>query len=430
MARRDKNKGIENENETRSTARRTGKKMRGRKRSADERKSAGLFVLRVCVIGILGIFLAATVAGYFFDNALLQLPRKLVSAAITPVEEVFTSITDGIVEYIRRLKYRSVLEEKYTELLSINEELRNENARLSDYENQVNQLYDLLDEKNEFQSMRPLSATVIGHDTGSYFSVLQLNAGSADGVKDYMAVISNGGLVGYTYDTAKNTCSVRCIIDSDATVAGMLQTGRDQGSVTGTYGIDGTAMCRMYYLPENSLPRPGEMVVTSGVGMEFPRGLPVGTVRESTRGLDENKSYIVLEPVVDFQHLEHVIVLLYQPSYAEAAESRGEGAQATLVPLATVRPVPTFQSGIVSGFHTAAPTEEPTATPTPSPTPAPTATPAVGMTDSPDMTPRPTNIVYVAKDPNATPTPTPTPVPTPTPTLAPTFNPKLTLEED
>ena len=378
---------------------------------------------------ILSFLLLFILAGSFLDMSILQTPKKWIVSVITPVQRFFSGITGDIADYVQNLKYRSRLETEYEELLRINEDLRNQNAVLTDYEEKVNQLYDLLDEKNEFASMSSLPAAVIGHDTGTYFSMLELNVGSNQGVKEYMAVISNGGLVGYTYNVKGNTCSVRCIIDSSATVAGMLKTSRDQGSVTGTLGVDGKAMCRMYYLPENSLPRPGEMVVTSGVGMEFPKGLPIGTVRESTRGMDEKKSYVVIEPYVDFQHLEYVIVLLYQPTYAEDAENR-TGVQSTLTPLATARPVPTFQIGVSGGFHTAAPTDEivQSATPTPTAVPLVTATPSA--TEDPNATPRPTNIVYIPSDPNATPTPSPTPEPTPTPTPMPTFNPNLSMEDE
>ena len=78
----------------------------------------------------------------------------------------------------------------------------------------------------------------------------------------------------------------------------------------------------MYYLRDNHLPRQGDTVVTSGVGMEFPKGIPIGVVRESTRGMEEGKSYVVIEPIVDFERIEHVIVYRYTPSYAEQAEQR------------------------------------------------------------------------------------------------------------
>lgn len=370
----------------------------------------------------------------FFDLAFLELPRKITASVIAPIQKAVSSVSAEVSDYFRKLKLRANLEEEYEKLLLINEDLRNENAILSDYEHRLFELENLQDLLENFRSMDPLPAAVISHDTGSYFSVLELNAGTKDGVKEFMAVVADGGLVGYTYDVGRDSCKVRCIIDSNATVAGMLQTSRDQGSITGTLGIDGTAMCRMYYLPETSLPRPGEIVITSGVGMEFPQGIPIGVVRESTRGLEVNKSYVVLEPLVDFQHLEYVLILSYQPSYAEDAQRRSSALQSTLVPLATKRPVNTaFTSSASSGFYTPDPArEEATETPSPQATANSKATTTPGPSATPDplSSPRPTNRVYVAPDPNATPTPSPTPVPTPTPTPMPTFNPFSSLEDE
>ena len=146
-------------------------------------------------------------------------------------------------------------------------------------------------------------------------------------------------------------------------------------------------MCRMYYLPDDNLPRPGDTVVTSGVGMSFPKGIPIGTVRESTRGMESNKQYIVLEPLADFQHLEYVIVLRYKP-VPEAIQGRENGrANVELVPLESARPspqVPQIASSLFESQNTPdpdateTPTPEPTETPSPTPEPTPVPTPTPG----------------------------------------------------
>ena len=167
---------------------------------------------------------------------------------------------------------------------------------------------------------------------------------------------------------------MRTIIDSEASIAGLISTSRDQGTVRGTLGIDGQPMCRMYYLPEENLPRPGDQVVTSGVGMSFPKGIPIGTVRESTRGMESNKQYIVVEPSADFQHIEYVIVLRYQPE-AEAVEDRSSSTDSlTLVPLETILPVPTVLIGSDTYQLAPSPTPSPEPTLAPDETPAPTGT--------------------------------------------------------
>ena len=129
-----------------------------------------------------------------------------------------------------------------------------------------------------------------------------------------MAVTLSGALIGYTETVTDTQSTVRTIIDSEASIAALIQSSRDQGTIRGTLGIDGTPMCRMYYLPDDHLPRPGDVVVTSGVSMSFPKGIPIGTVRESTRGMDANKQYIIVEPTADFQHIEYVNVMRYKPA--------------------------------------------------------------------------------------------------------------------
>jgi hypothetical protein len=284
---------------------------------------------------------------------------------------------------------------------------------------------DLYNEISVNESLNPLVATVIGRSDGNYFSVFTVNKGSDDGVTDYMAVTMEGALVGYTYNVKNNSASVRTIIDSDASIAALVSSTRDQGTVRGTLDVDGTAMCRMYYLPEDFLPRPGDTVVTSGVGMSFPKGIPIGTVRESTRGMESNKSYVVLEPLADFEHIEYVIILRYQPD-AEAIEARDGGQELGLLPLDTARPVPTIQIG--SDFFQLAPTPVPSEG-----LPGETPTGSAGLPVTPTPASGGTSIEYnVPENTDGTGGGTPTPntlppTPSPTPTIPPL---ELTVEED
>lgn len=399
---------------------------------ADERSGSIKRLLVILLVLVLFFMVAIITVSSFVDIPMLEAPKRMTSAIVTPIQRAFSSVTESVVSYLRTLKIRSEVEYQYEQLLVQMDELASQAAMAEEYKAELNLLYDLMDEAQRNTDMSPVHATVIGHDTGNYFAVLTIDVGSNQGVSDNMAVVHSGGLVGYTYDVEAHQCKVLCIIDGDATVAAMVQSSRDQGSVKGTLSIDGTASCRMYYLPDNSLPRPGDLIVTSGVGVAFPKGIPIGYVRESTRGMDENKSYIVVEPIVDFQHLEYVVVYRYRPAYTESVQQRMSSAEATLIPLVTARPQPTFQVGESAASASsipdpnATPSPEPTATPTPTPAPTPVPTP------DPNATPVPENLSYNAPENLAgTPTPSPTPEPTPSPTPEPTFDPgSLTVEEE
>jgi rod shape-determining protein MreC len=375
---------------------------------------------------VIGIMVFASL---FPATGILKVPGQAVADTVAPVQNIFSAVTNAVVNYMRTLKLRSNLEYEYNRVKAENEQLTYQAMRVDELEAMLAASENLDPEISANSAMNPITCTVIGRDTGNYFSVFDINKGSSDGITDYMAVTTDGALVGYTYNVTANRAKVRSIIDSQASIPGLIQTSRDQGMVTGTLGIDGQPMCRMFYLPDN-LPRPGDTVVTSGVGNEvsFPKGIPIGTVRESTRRLDANKQYIVVEPKVDFQHIEYVIVLRYKPSGEEIEKREDKSAVNDIVPLDTQRPLPDLEiAGEVIHMGTPTPTLDPNATPTPSPTPPPTPTMAAIQTPPPEGN----GLEYQVPEGVAEVTTAPPPTNPPTPSPTPTFSlDQLTVEGD
>ncbi|MDO5436035.1 MAG: rod shape-determining protein MreC, partial [Clostridia bacterium] len=329
--------------------------------------------LRIAVLIAVTAVLVLCIASYIFarimpETEALQVPETFIGRIVTPIQSVFSGITETFADYFRTLKLRANIESAYNELVAENERLTYQAMLADELQETLSRYEDMADEVKANANMSPIVCTVIGRSDSNYFSTFTIGKGSNDGIEDYMAVTFDGALVGYTESVQPTRSTVRSIIDSDASIAALIQSSRDQGTVRGTLGVDGKAMCRMYYLPDENLPRPGDTVVTSGVGMSFPKGIPIGTIRESTRGMESNKQYIVIEPLVDFAHLEYVIVLRYKPA-AEAIEGRSNGASTDFVPLETARPSPVVPEIAASLFESQA-TPDPNATPTPTPTPS------------------------------------------------------------
>lgn len=392
-----------------------------KKKNSEQRQPRHLSqIVAAAIILVLLVIIFSMIASQFFPNlAFLDVPRRMVTQVITPVQKTFAGATDVVVDYLRKLKYRSTLEEEYQKLQEKVDDLTDKAMRVEALEYQLAQAADLNDEILRNPKMDGIKANVIGRDTSNYTFTLTIDAGANQGIENNMAVAVPGALIGYTYDVKPSSASVKGIIDANCSIAALIESSRDQGTVQGTLSINGKNECRMYYLSYSTLPRPGDRVVTSGVGMEFPKGIPIGIVRESTRGLEDSKQYIVVDPIADFDHIEYVIVYRYRPLKAEKAAERGTMAQSTFIPLPTAMPVPTFM-----GQKTAlTPTPEPSETPTPTPT----------RTPKPDEPYVPgDNVVYNENkaSENATPAPvTPAPVPTAQPTA--TFSvEQMTVEDD
>ncbi len=374
------------------------------------------------MLALLVVIVSMIASQFFPDFTFLDAPRQMVARVITPVQRTFAGATDAAVEYLRKLKYRSTLEEEYEKLQEKVDELTDRAMRVEALEYELSQLADLNDEIQNNPRMDGIKANIIARDTSNYTYTLTIDAGSNQGVQNYMAVAIPGALIGYTYDVKPSSASVMGIIDANCSIAALIESSRDEGTLRGTLSINGQNECRMYYLSYSTLPRPGDRVVTSGVGMEFPKGIPIGYVRESTRGLEDNKQYIVVDPIADFEHLEYVIVYRYRPTQAETADNRGTLSEATFIPLPTAIPLPTFIGQKTALTPEPSPTVDPEAeTPTPSPT---SFTPT---TLSPED-----QVIYnerVTAEPTAEIPEMPTPTPSPEPTA--TFSvEQMTVEDD
>lgn len=351
------------------------KKQPKSKKAKDQEKMRKFSAWAIC--GVLVLLIVVILFSRIFpDNKNLEAPQKAVTTVMTPIESAFSSITNSIAGSLQNIKLRTNIEKAYEDLRTTNEQLTYENMDLKMQLEELRGYKELNDEYNANIAMNPLIANVINREGENYFSVFSINKGSNDGLEPFMAVTFGGGLVGYIDEVQPTRSKVRAVIDTGFNIAAIIESSRGQGTVSGTLGIDGEPMCRMYYYQSGVLPRPGDVVISSGVGVSFPKGIPIGTVRESTRGMQDNKSYIVIEPMVKFDSLEYVLVLRYKPD-ALPVTVQNISDDLTLVPVAT--PFAYLPEGVGN--------EDPNASPSPSPDANQQGTPAPSSSLMPSSTP-------------------------------------------
>lgn len=294
------------------------------------------FIRRTIVL-VLIVLMALTAYSQSTGSLISLSPESFLSRIITPIQGAVSQIGHAISDYLYRVKLRSNIEYEYNQLKAQNDELTLRSILYEELEEENTQLRALLGEYEERSTMNPVLARVIASETGNYFSTFTINKGKNDGVDTQMAVITSEGLVGYTYEVFDKTAKVITIIDDQASLAALIESSRDQGAVKGTLGSTGEPLCRMYYLSADSVPRPGDRVITSGVGVSFPKGLLIGYVRESTRAIEDSKHYIVVEPAADFEHIENVLVLRYYADVEDMPDNY-DNTEIIIAPVATARP--------------------------------------------------------------------------------------------
>ena len=291
--------------------------------------------VRRSVLFLLVVMLALTILHQYLGIGFS--PEPLFNRIATIGQSVFAAVRQGASDYLYRLKLRGNIEYEYNQLKAQNDELILRSLLYEEVVEENRQLRVLLGEYEARSEMNPVLARVIASETGNYFSIFTINKGRKDGVNTQMAVINEDGLIGYVYEVFDTSSKVITIIDDQASLAALIESSRDQGAVKGTLGSTGEPLCRMYYLSADAIPRPGDRVITSGVGVSFPKGLLIGYVRESTRAIEQNKHYIVVEPAADFEHIENVLVLRYYAAVEQMPDNY-DNTEVIVAPIATARP--------------------------------------------------------------------------------------------
>ena len=204
------------------------------------------------------------------------------------------------------------------EVLAENKELK---SQIDDLTSQINKTKleqyeldnyrELLDLDNQYADFDKIAAHVIAMDGTNWFSTVTIDKGSKQGIAKGMNVIAGSGLVGIVTDVGPNYSKVRSIIDDSSNVSAMVLTTKDNFNVSGSL----MNMNKDKVLPfselrdENDKVQQGDPVVTSYVSDQYQQGLLIGyiySVEDNANNLTKS-GYIT--PVVDFQHLQDVLVI-------------------------------------------------------------------------------------------------------------------------
>jgi rod shape-determining protein MreC len=151
-----------------------------------------------------------------------------------------------------------------------------------------------------------IPALVIGRGSSNWDSTLLINKGRRDGLEVNMPVISFKGIVGKTVEVGPSLTKVILITNPDFRIGAIVQRTREEGLIFGTAN---KRVCIMKYLPRESEVKVGDLVVSSGFGEIYPKGLLIGKVAgisEDASQLYKNASIV---PAASLSRLEEVLVI-------------------------------------------------------------------------------------------------------------------------
>jgi rod shape-determining protein MreC len=190
--------------------------------------------------------------------------------------------------------------------------------RIAELQNETHQMKEMalsnerLQKLLQFREKIPttlVAAEVIGQDPSSWFKSVTLNKGESEGVRKGMAVIAPEGVIGQILKTAPHYSTVLLITDYNSAIDSIIQRTRAKAIVEGK----GENRCQLKYLLRTEDVVTGDIVVTSGLSGNFPKGLMLGEVKKVDKKGHGVFQYADLVPSVDLTKLEEVLVITKPP---------------------------------------------------------------------------------------------------------------------
>jgi rod shape-determining protein MreC len=269
---------------------------------------------------------------FFFLRANMRKPENLsaMDRAIlrisAPIEFGASSIARGISNLWDDYVYLVDVKQDNAKLSYESARLREQVHRLEQAQVENQQLRRLLQMKEALPG-DSVSAQIVGTDFTPFFRVTRvvLDRGARD-IRTHMPVVAPDGVVGAVLHVAGDSVDVQLAVDAAFGVDVEDERTKARGFVRGT-GDPARYACKVEMVDSRDEVEIGDLLVTSGKGRWFPRGIPVARVTKvSKRELGRDQE-VEAVPTVDFSRVDAVLILVTAPGEESTAPAASGSAR-------------------------------------------------------------------------------------------------------
>ncbi len=228
-----------------------------------------------------------------------------VGVVLTPVQSLLVKVHRGAVALWTGYSDWKAVRRENASLRAEAERLRVSGLQAAETKQENARLRRLL-ELRERLPLSALAGEVIARESGGWVRALTVNRGRSSGVVQQTPVIVPEGLVGRVAQVRSGASVVQLLNDPASAVGGVVQRTRTPGLIEG----DSAGAIRFKFMArEGARVAPGDLIVTSGLGNLFPRGLPIGRIAVIEDKGSALFHFAVVVPAVDFARVEEVLLL-------------------------------------------------------------------------------------------------------------------------
>ena len=256
--------------------------------------------LQTVVIVLVSIGLVALALGGYFNPVSNWLSRITINA-----QTWISSRYMAVVDFLTVPRDVASLRQRNSELEAEVARLQTQVIDLQQQVTETNILSALVDFARANPQYTYKAAAVIGRDPSPFLHYVIINVGSNEGVRPGMPVVTDKGLVGRVDAVIAEAARVQLVTDAASAINVRLQASNTEamlvGSVTGDLTMD--------MIPQDATIEVGNVVLTSGLGGNYPANILVGQVASVRKLPSELFQEAAIQPNVDYNKLQFVLVI-------------------------------------------------------------------------------------------------------------------------
>ncbi len=238
------------------------------------------------------------------SNSPFELVRGAFQTVASPVRYLGSTVSapfQGLGNIITNL---TTDQQTLSDLQEENQRLQARNVELEEAEQTASRLQSLLDLQDSY-NLQSTAARIISSSSDSWTSTVTIDKGSSSGLTVGMPIMASNGVIGQIIQCNPTTSVVRLVKDESSSISAMVQSSRAQGMLTGS----ATGQVTLDLIRTGQTVEVGDVVVTSGLGGVFPKGLPLGRVTSVENNPGSLYLDIVVEPFAQTENNEEVLVI-------------------------------------------------------------------------------------------------------------------------
>jgi rod shape-determining protein MreC len=161
---------------------------------------------------------------------------------------------------------------------------------------------------------RVLIAEIIGVDADPFRHIIMLNKGQDAGAYVGQPILDSRGLMGQVIEVGPTSSRAMLIADREHAVPVRIARNGVRAVVAGSGEID---RLRLQYVPESADVKVGDLLLSSGLGLRYPAGYPVGIVTRVGKSGSGEFAEIDAKPAAELDRSRHVLLLFNRPLRAD-----------------------------------------------------------------------------------------------------------------